>query len=123
MAEPQPVTGPGGEWVYFSCTGRGPTSPPVLWRQARSYWDHRSARLSPTFDATATRQKNAERLLKKRKNVRRLNAQLLRKVKGRACAAVSGPNYLYWSTLKAPPASLEPRLCRLKRSWAGGQSA
>lgn len=40
-------------------------------------------RLCPTFDATATRQKNAERLLKKKKRIvnkksmRRLNARLL----------------------------------------------
>lgn len=53
----------------------------------------------------------------------RLKVLLLRKVKDRACTAVFSPNYLYWSVLQAPPASLEARLCSLKRPWAGGQSA
>lgn len=77
-------------------------------------------RLCSSFDAKAPRQKNVERLIKKVfffffLNTHRLNVLLLRKVKDRACTAVSSPNYLYWSILKAPPASLEPRLCSLKR--------
>lgn len=82
--------------------------------------DEETTRLRSSFDAKAPRQKNVERLIKKgfkkkRKKVHRLNVLLLRKVKDRACAAVSSPNYLYWSILKAPPASPEPRLCSLKR--------
>ena len=45
---------------------------------------------------------------KERNNVHLLDVQFLLKV--RECTAVSSPNYLDWLIVKAPPASLEPRL-------------
>lgn len=80
LEEPQPVTGPGGECFYFSCTGRGisPSSPPVLWRLTRSHWDHRSERRS-VFVQLSTPRRPDRKMLKYSKKKKGLKKRTLPK--------------------------------------------